>query len=222
MKTNEIYQAVTDRIIALLEQGVAPWRKSWSSVGFHAPRNGVTKREYSGVNLYLSFYGYTSPDFFSFKQIKEAGARIKKGEQGKMVLFWRQITITDPASGEEKEIPMLRYYTAWNREQCEGLPVPADEDRPAMNENEKISSCEALLNEYRDIPTITAGTQAFYRPSTDEIQIPPLATFDCSEEYYSALFHEGIHSTGSAGRLNRKQGGRFGDAAYALEELVAE
>lgn len=77
------------------------------------------------------------------------------------------------------------------------------------------------------------GQRAFYRHRDskgegDFIQMPPRELFtgtDSSsptESYYATLLHEEIHGSGAEHRLDRKFGEKFGDKAYAIEELVAE
>lgn len=73
---------------------------------------------------------------------------------------------------------------------------------------------------------------AFYSPSKDIVVVPMKAQFNKGGtedeiyrggmEFYSTMLHEMTHSTMTPERLNREMGGRFGDAKYAKEELVAE
>jgi antirestriction protein ArdC len=125
--------------------------------------------------------------------------------------------------GKKREQAFLRYFTAFNLEQCEGIEAPSPIERPSFN---PIERCEEVLSTYRNPPPIQhGGSQAFYLPSLDRIQLPPRGAFDRTEEYYSTLFHELVHSSGAAHRLARKgvvDGARFASHAYSKEELVAE
>src|SRR5207253_9818002 len=66
------------------------------------------------------------------------------------------------------------------------------------------------------------GNQAYYAPFTDHIQMPPFQAFRDSISYYSTLAHEHTHWTANTSRCDRQLGKRFGDNAYAAEELIAE
>jgi antirestriction protein ArdC len=66
------------------------------------------------------------------------------------------------------------------------------------------------------------GNRAFYRPDTDAVYMPAFDQFPEAGQYYSVLAHESTHWTSHASRCNRELGKRFGDSAYAMEELIAE
>lgn len=227
----KVYEIITDRILEQLEKGNVPWHKPWA--GGEAPKNLITKKEYRGVNVFiLSAMGYTSPYWLSFKQAQELGGAVRKGEKGCPVVFWKWLTKTDDDGNiTEEKIPMLRYYTVFNVAQVDGI----DEKRiPALaikyNDLEKIERCEAVVYAMPKRPEILHNEQqAYYRPSTDTVNMPKFETFDGSEEYYSTLFHELVHSTGHEKRCNRKgvdcsdgSWSSFGSTPYAKEELVAE
>ena len=100
--TNDIYQTVTDRIIAALENGTAPWLKPWAEgkCGTAGPFNAVTGRPYNGINwLVLGSGGW-----LTFKQAKELGGSVRKGEKGTQIVFWSFPKIKDSETGEEREI----------------------------------------------------------------------------------------------------------------------
>ncbi|HWB11558.1 MAG TPA: ArdC-like ssDNA-binding domain-containing protein [Pirellulales bacterium] len=119
---SNVYAIVTDRIVKQLEQGVVPWRKPWGG-GDRAPRNACTRREYRGVNVFLlSAAGYDSPYWLTYRQADMWGGHVKKGEHGFPVVFWSIKDGIDEETGEARKLFILRYYTAFNVEQCEGLP----------------------------------------------------------------------------------------------------
>lgn len=227
----DVYQIVTDRILAQLEAGTAPWRKPWSTtVG--RPQN-LDGRAYRGINvLLLGMSDYTSPFWLTFNQARERGGSVRKGEKGTLVVFWKRVTITDDVAGKpEKTIPMLRYYTLFNLEQTDGVKVPRRvtewESGQAAHEHEPVQAAEDVVARYvaEGGPEVrTDGTAAFYRPATDVITVPPRSAYPHGDEYYSTLYHEIAHSTGHESRLDRFTGkGRvFGCADYGREELVAE
>src|SRR5262249_72048 len=124
-KMRDLYQDITDRMIAKLEAGTTPWTKGWNA-GAGLPMNAVSNRPYSGINLLLFFLsadkGYRAPRYLTYKQANEAGGHVRKGEHGTGIVFFKQLTITDRETEEEKQIPMLRGYTVFNVDQCDGLP----------------------------------------------------------------------------------------------------
>jgi len=223
----DLYQTVTDRIVAQLEAGTLPWVKGWSTSGSMVPMNAVSERPYSGINVLLYWasqeMGWRRPRFLTFKQAKEAGGFVRKGEHGMPLYFFKQLTVEDKASGEEKHIPMLREYTVFNVAQCEGLPhdiafgqgtVFANPGRREELADHFIASTGADFREGAGAPC--------YVPSRDFITVPLFGEFRDQPEYYAAAFHELVHWTGHKSRLDRDLKSRFDKDAYAMEELVAE
>jgi antirestriction protein ArdC len=222
--SNKVYEIVTEKIIAALESGTAPWHKPWKA---GIARNATTNRPYSGINaLLLGMTPYSDPRWITMKQCNAKGGKIRKGEKSSLVIFWKQNTITpesDDGEITEKQIPMLRYYLVWNVEQCEGLDVPALETKQI----DVIAQAEAIVAGMPTPPRINfnGGDKAYYRPDNDSVHLPGRNSFDSSGEYYSTLFHELSHSTGHESRLNRQtltEVVPFGSETYSKEELVAE
>ena len=220
-----VYEIITEQIIEKLEKGEIPWNRPW--VGSEYPKNLVSKKEYRGINPFLLMSGrYTSPYWVSYKQAQDMGGNVKKGEKSTMVVFWKQIKVKDRKDNEaiEKIIPMLRYYRVFNVEQCEGIEGKV----PALNVNpdfQPIAACEKTVNDMQNKPTIEhRESRAYYRPSTDTVNMPQRESFVNEEFYYSVMFHELGHSTGHKDRLDRKDcnEGQFGSETYSKEELVAE
>lgn len=226
----DLYQLVTDRVVAELEKGVAPWVRPWRVLGDAGglPHNGYTKRPYRGVNVWVlamsaASQGYDDPRWFTFRQASLLGAHIKKGEKSTLVAFWRDLTVKeeDPVTGvrSEKNIPMLRAYPVFNAAQCEGVPtIPT---LPAVTAEVRYSDIRRLL-ESTSAAVHHGGDMAFYSPTNDRIQIPHLAAFVSEELYWSTMLHELTHWTGHSSRLDRDVRHRFGSLGYAAEELVAE
>ena len=78
--------------------------------------------------------------------------------------------------------------------------------------------------QYRRHPGIP-GSHGLYRvecPPLDVIQLPEPESFESAAAYYATSLHEHAHWTGHKTRLARDLSGRFKDASYAAEELVAE
>ncbi len=224
----DVYQVITDRITQQLEKGVIPWRKPWKDVG--TPKNLVSKKSYRGINIFiLMSASYHSPWWLSFKQVKDLGGRVKAGEKGWPVVFWRRISKEDVnGAGEkvDKSFMMLRYYTVFNVEQTTGLEgkIPQPE---VLRESKPIDVCEKIVAGMPLRPEIKAdGNRAFYALTHDYVGMPHREQFESDEAYYKTLFHELVHSTGAEKRLGRFKNdatqGMFGSESYSQEELVAE
>ena len=223
-----VYEIVTTRILDQLQKGTVPWRKPWSTITA-GPRNLITNKPYRGINVFLlGAHRFASPYFLTFKQALDRGGVVKKGERGCPIVFWKwRDNEEDSAAESEHErkpaAPLLRYYTVFNVEQCEGVPSPAVETRRPF---EPLPECERVVRAMPNPPRLEhQGTQAFYRPSTDTVTLPPPERFNSRELYYSTLLHELTHSTGHESRLARKgitDAVLFGSHEYSREELVAE
>jgi antirestriction protein ArdC len=226
----DIYEMITNLILNKLKEGIIPWQKPWNA-GI-SPTNLVSKKAYRGINTWLLMaLDFESPYYLSFKQVGQLGGKIKKGEKGSVVVFWKLTEVHDRDTGEIKKIPFLKYYKVFNLEQTEGIDtkkIPAD-TKPACNEFQAIENCETVLAEADGanlLPKVIYGKKhAYYRPSIDEIHMPEKTTFNSGEEFYSTFFHEIIHSTGHKDRLNRDSltnYAAFGSHLYSKEELIAE
>ncbi len=224
-----VYEIITDRIIEILDKGIIPWNKPWKDKYPSFPTNLISKKPYRGINPWLLMAtayekGYSSPYWLSFKQAKEKGGRVRTGEKGTMVIFWTFVTKENKDKEDEnikiEKIPILRYYTVFNVEQCEGIEIPVE--NPVIIPN-KIEACEQILALYENCPPIRNGSnRAFYSPALDTITMPDKDQFIDMEHYYSTLFHEIAHSTGHESRLHRSNFDHFGSENYGKEELIAE
>ena len=226
-----IYEMVTERVLAAIEgKGVLPWKKPWVSYddGSCYPRNLVSGRCYQGINaLLLGFQYYESPFWVSVKQCNERGGKVRKGETGSIVVYWKILERYEVKDGKTvtKRTPLLRYSVVFNSAQCEGLEVPGLTVKQ-RTEAERITACEEMIERYEGRPEVEHfKSRAAYDRISDKVLMPGLNSFHSSEEYYSTLFHEYVHSTGHASRLNRlglSEISPFGSEAYGREELVAE
>lgn len=216
-----VYQIVTEKIIAKLEQGVAPWRRPWR-LG-HIPYNLKSGKTYRGINLLLlGMQDYEYHAYLSFKQVTDMNGSVMKGEKGHPVVFWKRIK-EEPKEGDEPTWRyLLRYYTVFNVEQCANIPAKfLPKPLPPFD---PIQRCEEILYHMPRPPRIEeGGDEAAYDPALDTVYMPEPKTFDFPENYYGILFHELVHSTGHEKRLARKElGEAFGSEPYAKEELTAE
>ena len=225
----DLYQTVTDRIVAKLEAGTVPWVQPWSAgKGSAIPMNAISNRPYSGINVLLYWIGleagWPTARFLTFKQAKEAGGHVRKGEHGMALYFYKSLTVKDKASGEDKDIPLLRQYTVFNVAQCDGLPEHVMTGKQALavkNPDERMAEADQFI--VATGADLREGTgKPCYIPSRDFIAMPAFKDFHAAPRFYGVAFHELAHWTGAKGRLDRDFSGRFGDAKYAAEELVAE
>ncbi|MBK8954986.1 MAG: DUF1738 domain-containing protein [Saprospiraceae bacterium] len=236
-----LYDEVTNRIIAMIENGVAPWRKTWSTYGL--ARNYVSGRLYTGINyILMNNTGHPIPYFATFNQIKELGGTIKKGAEASLVIYFKMYykdsddkTLTPEIAkdryqkGEDiKVLRFIRYYNVFNIEDIEGIEI--DQTRfpeVKLSDNEKITRCEEIIMNMSNPPDLRQidSNKAFYSPEQDFINLPSIGQFETSEHYYATYFHELIHATGHASRLARVEVmdfSGFGTTPYSKEELVAE
>ena len=199
-----VYQIVTDRIIAELENGVIPWEKPWTGVRSGA-YSRATGRPYSVLNqLLLRKPG----EYLTFKQVGEAGGSVRKGEKASIVVFWKPLPVKEKTKdGKEvtKIVPLLKYYHVFHIDQCDGVkPRFTEEDLKPID---PIAEAEAVLADYSaraHVPIIhEKGDRAYYSHARDEIHLPLRDQFVRAAEYYSTAFHESVHSTGHEKRLNR-------------------
>ncbi|HEX3857860.1 MAG TPA: zincin-like metallopeptidase domain-containing protein [Verrucomicrobiae bacterium] len=218
---NPTYDRITDRITALLEQGTVPWQKPWKArTGL--PRNFVSKNPYRGINIFLLLaMMYESPFWITFRQVSQLGGSVRKGEKACPVVFWKQTTSEDKQSGEQKKKYLLRFYHVFNVSQCDGLKIGSE----PVQEN-IIAKPEDIVAQMPQPPVTKHGmTHAYYSPREDCVSLPPRERFERTEDYYSTVFHELVHSTGHEKRLKRStltEKAGFGSNPYCKEELIAE
>jgi len=225
-----VYEEVTRKIIEELEQGTAPWVKPWQGGDVGMPYNATSQRRYSGVNVLLLWgegfaKGYRHNGWLTFKQARGLGGHVKKGSRGCSIVyastFSRMERDKDTGEEKEKKIPFLKGYTVFNVEQTEGLPAhlyAVPETKPMDDALEDVEAfIEGIGAEIR-----YGDDRACYMPSRDAIALPEPSCFESSAHLYATSLHEHAHWSGAKHRLDRDLSGRFGDAAYAAEELVAE
>jgi len=228
--TIDIYQDVTDRIVALLERGVRPWAPQWDAKGscpvIPTRSNGEA---YRGINIALLWgaaeaRGFTSQQWMTFNQAKALGGAVRKGAKAERVVYWGTFKAPgdDGEEGEEGKAKLFaKYYSVFNVCEIDGLPASYYEGGEPLPEIERIANAEAFVKGV-GADVRHGGNKAFFSPSGDFVQMPPAGAFSEIENYYSTLSHELTHWTGAKARLDRQFGKRFGDKAYAFEELIAE
>ena len=206
----DLYQEVTDTIIAQLEQGCVPWVQPWASrsdIGgtvLGLPENAHTGRTYSGINILLLWAaaidgGHAKQSWVTFKQALALGGNVRKGERGTMVVYADTFTPKDEqekAAAEDRDpqrIGFLKRYTVFNVSQCEGLSDDVHALAAPVPEREVIPHAEALI-EATGADFRIDGDRAYYVPSEDYIQVPPQQAFFEQINFYRTCFHEIGHN----------------------------
>lgn len=222
----DIYQTVTDSIIAALETGVKPWVCPWRRTpGISGlPSNYATGTAYSGMNIMLLWcsalkQGFCDSRWMTYKQAKAVDGQVRKGEQGTTAIFYTTLE-KENDNGETDYIPMLKTFTVFNVEQIDGLPLNDEAVFPAET-FEPLPRAEALFHS-SGATIIEKGQNAFFTPLTDEIRLPERYLFIDAANFYATGLHELVHWSGAKSRLNREMKGKFGSEGYAFEELIAE
>ncbi|MCA3706817.1 MAG: DUF1738 domain-containing protein [Methylobacterium sp.] len=234
--SRDVYTQVTDTIISAIEAGAGQWDMPWHRHGVtHTrPMNARTGKRYRGVNVLALWAaaearGFTTGLWGTYRQWQEKGAQVRKGEKSSLVVFFKELAVdeTNPETGETERGRRLiaKASYVFNANQVDGF-VASEPAAPA-NPAEVLSQVEAYVTA-TGARVAFGGEGAFYRPLTDTIHMPDRsrfvgsATSSATECLYSTLLHELTHWTGIKTRCDREFGKRFGDDAYAMEELVAE
>jgi antirestriction protein ArdC len=245
-----LYDEVTARIVTELEAGRFPWVQPWGAqpggTGPSLPRNGITARPYSGVNILILWgavieHGWPSQSWLTFRQAQEAGGCVRKGEHGVTVVYADRFTPEaekeradrdGDGEGEEssvrgtndrrsRAVPFLKRYTVFNVTQCDGLRPGLAADPTPLAEREIVPVAEEVIAA-SGVDFRIGGERAFYAPDPDFVQVPPQPAFFDQINYYRTCLHEVTHATGHAKRLGRDLRNGFGSKDYAREELIAE
>ena len=220
----DIKQEVTDRIVAALEGGTAPWVKNWNGgTALGMPSNLSTGNAYRGVNVPLLWMAradqnFTSDEWSTYKQAAAKGGQVRKGSTGTRIIFWRIIDKGVDENGKEQKMFLLRQYTVFNRDQIDGLP---EVEVVEVSEVERHARADAMIAA-AGAKVAYGSSSASYSPTGDNIQMPAIEQFDDEGSFYSTLIHEHAHWTGHPTRLDRDLSGGFGSSAYGGEELIAE
>lgn len=249
---NKVYEIITEQFIEALESDLVPWRMPFILDGMQgSPKNIVSNKGYSGLNVLLLAMsahkqGFRQPGWLTFNQVKGKGGTVTKGQKSSIIVFYKKLEgkkcFRCEGSGcmycdgtGKVDIPMLRYYRVFNIEQTD-LEQPEIKE-VKLNHNERIERAEELKRAFFELATLASNRKdspkletvnnivPCYNWMIDTIKMPEISWFSASEEYYSTLFHEMVHSTAKKERLNRKKfktAAMFPDKSYSFEELVAE
>jgi antirestriction protein ArdC len=237
VRAHDLFETITDQLIADIEAGAGTWRMPWYTLADTGTPESVDGRRYRGTNaLWLALVGadqeWTSGVWATYVAWQRRGAQVRRGEKATPVLLWKPTTAkdrgradgsddTDPATGRRL---VARSYNVFAAEQVDGvdeLLARQAERATGRDSVERIAAADAHLNGF-PVEVIEGGNQACYQPGSDTIRIPTIDRFHTPAAYYATRAHETVHATGHPSRLARTFGQRFGDRAYAAEELVAE
>lgn len=247
----DIYQEVTDRIVAVLEKGTAPWKRPWRSAegaGTGFPVNALTGNAYQGMNVLLLWLsadeqGFGSVCWLTYRQAQQLGGHVRKGEAATDTVIYKPLKV--PAKDRNgdvlrdergevvmTEVPMIKANPLFNVLQCDELPARFYENRRIPGEAATGITLPAthraldILNASGVKVTSAPQNQAYYSPSNDRIVMPLSSQFDCEADYWATLLHELVHASGHERRLNREgitaSSRKFGAPIYSFEELIAE
>lgn len=229
-----VYETVTANIVAAIEAGAGEFKMPWhrASTAEGLPCNAATGTEYRGSNVLTLWAaamgkGYGSNRWATFKQWAALGAQVRKGEKATVGIYYSVTEKENAETGETSKAAFARAFWLFNAEQVDGYTLPSA--APRVDLTERIQNADDTISA-TGAKITHSGSRAFYRPSTDEIYLPPRDAFigtktsTATEAYYSTALHELAHWTGHDSRLARdfSRSKRFGDQAYAGEELIAE
>jgi antirestriction protein ArdC len=233
---SDVMERVVARLVDAIEAGTDGWEMPWRTLGTHGwPTNAVTGTRYSGGNVLALHFaaidrGDASARWATYKQWEALGGQVRQGERGTRCIYWHVkpadiTTDPDPDTGETVElqttarVAWARAFTVFNAAQVDN--DPGAEPVPELTPLERDARVNAF---FAAIPALVAwgAGNPCYQPATDRVVMPAFDAFHSTADAYATLAHELGHWTGHPTRLTRTYGRRFGDDAYAAEELVAE
>lgn len=218
--------ALLQTFIGMIERGAPPWRQPWANGGCGSLPLRSNGEPFSGTNCWIlaaAGASHTSPYWFTFRQALDIEAPVRKGERGQHVILFKTRSVEaegEDGEAETRTLKFLRSYVVFNGDQLDQLPErfagapKVDEDLRARLRDDVLDAIPAQI--------VFGGDRAYYSRAHDRVHLPPPEAFTCPDEFQSTKAHELAHWSGGASRLNREFGARFGDEAYAFEELVAE
>lgn len=233
----DVHQEITNCIVDAIEIAGdfrLPWIRSTGG-SFSRPVNVASKNPYNGVNVLSLWVSALAAEFPSnvwgtYRQWQDKGCQVRKGEKSSLIVFYKTLQVEDVnEQTDETEVGermMARASRVFNAAQVEGFEIEAEDlpEEPAFDPIDRAESFAAATGAQIE----EGGDRACFIPSQDTIRMPERRRFTGTdtttpaEAFYSTLSHELVHWSGSEKRLDRDMSGRFGDEAYAIEELVAE
>lgn len=238
MTATDIQQNMTNNIISLLDKvdlnDYQPPFAGLAALGI--PKNPTTQKQYHGINILALWFNQkarnlTSNHWASYRQWQNAGEKVKKGEKGTRIVFYKTLTIEgkdEQGKSEELKIPILKQYSVFNATQLENFQKQTPKNTADVDKVEKQEAIDVFCKNTKAMIKDEAN-EAFYNPKEDYINIPKSSLFvntkyaNATENYYGTLLHELTHWTGHPTRLHRKDNPYKKHLQnYAYEELIAE
>lgn len=226
MKAADVMADIVARLVDEIEKGAAEWRMPWNAAS-GLPHNAVTGNAYRGGNtlalwIEAQICGYASAEWATYKQWQTIDAQVRKGETGTRLIRWvekKPEKVADtPVGGEARAKRLIPVsFTVFNIAQCDTKAGTVTVDPTPRHDGNFAHFFDA-------IPAVIrwGSGQPCYLPDRDEVHMPDWDAFHTTAAGHATLAHELGHWTGHASRLDRDLTGRFGDDAYAVEELIAE
>ncbi len=232
MKT-DIYESVTNNIIDALEKvSLSDYKAPFANLtAQQLPVNPMTENNYHGINTLILWleqqvHSFTCNEWGTFKQWKDKGANVMKGEKSSLIVFYKRVEKKDIQGQDPEFYNMLKSYCVFNADQVEGYEPSKGEELGTLGTVERIDQIEQFV-EATGADIHAGKTMACFCPATDHIEMPSEDMFfetqqSATENYYAVLLHELTHWTGGKQRLDREQTGKANKESYAFEELIAE
>lgn len=234
----DVKSEIARTLIDAMERGDTPWQKPWKAQSLR-PMNPTSGNGYRGINrILLALSGRDDPRWMTYQQAQANQWQVRRGEKGTQIVKLVELSPREAAQigadaggqaaeqgGEEQRRAFaLRRYTVFNAQQIDGVPELEAATALDFNPIERAEAVMAALQEQTGLVVAHGGAQACYVPALDEVRLPPKKSFHSVYDYYATAMHEGAHSTLHQRRLDRKEalGKKWGDEAYAVEELRAE
>ncbi|MDH6367070.1 MULTISPECIES: zincin-like metallopeptidase domain-containing protein [unclassified Breznakia] len=239
MKMSKAKETFVEDVIASLSEGVLPWEKPWDS-DIGSAYNAKSNKKYKGLNQITLLIqsianNYDDPRWLTFKQAKELGYTVMKGQKGTPISFFsfydvdsrelytyeQVVRLTEPEQLSVRVIEKTSYV--FNARQIDGMPLLEKEEKSVVNfSNDLLRDFSKTLINEMNVVVREGWHVAEYDNRRDRVNIPDKDVFKGENEYYGTLFHELAHATGHESRLNREIRNKFGSDKYAIEELRAE
>lgn len=224
MKADDLFTQITNDLIRAIEEGAGEWKMPWHKLT-RQPRS-ADGRKYRGINVWIlgmtaEAKGYHSHQWATYNQWGDHGAQVLKGEKASHAILWKQAEPSKAVKAKDPDAKgylLSRAFAVFAREQTDAPPL---EPEIPMAEHERHEAAEEFFSAI-GADVRYGGDRAFYATVGDFIQVPLIGQFPMRDHFYSTLAHEHTHWTGHETRLNRELKNRFGDEAYAMEELCAE
>lgn len=237
-KAEEVRTKLVAEVIEAIKAQPLTWSKTWTdSLADGLPVNAATGQMYRGGNVLWfliagAFAGYSSQAWGTAKQWHSIGCRVRDDEWGNTTLglFWKQwrrkTDRIDPDTGDAvyETLPMLRSFGVYNADQVDVIDPAKYEARGKVKRYVQPDDAEYPGSDLLEcVPAdVIYGPSPSYAPNSDTVRMPTLQQFTSPTEFATTFAHELVHWTGHASRLDRPKHERWGDQAYAFEELIAE